>query len=131
MLILSLRTDKPDAELGIFEDTKQLNYVSWLAHRQLAETIHLKLKEVLESSGHDLGALGGIVIYEGPGSFTGLRIGHSVANALAYSLNLPIVGSSGEQWLESAISKLLEGQDQKIVLPKYGALPNVTLPREA
>ena len=32
----------------------------------------------------------------GPGSFTGLRVGVSVANALGYSLNIPVNGKKIE-----------------------------------
>jgi tRNA threonylcarbamoyladenosine biosynthesis protein TsaB len=34
-----------------------------------------------------------IEVVTGPGSFTGLRVGVAIANALSYSLNIPINGS--------------------------------------
>lgn len=40
--------------------------------------------------------LKGIEVEIGPGSFTGLRVGVSVANALAYSLNIPVNGKKIE-----------------------------------
>lgn len=40
--------------------------------------------------------LKGIEVEIGPGSFTGLRVGVSVANALAYSLNIPVNGKKME-----------------------------------
>lgn len=40
--------------------------------------------------------LKGIEVETGPGSFTGIRIGVSVANALAYSLNIPVNGKKIE-----------------------------------
>jgi tRNA threonylcarbamoyl adenosine modification protein YeaZ len=40
------------------------------------------------------GKLEGVIVCLGPGSFTGIRIGLSVANAFAWSLNIPIVGVS-------------------------------------
>jgi hypothetical protein len=43
MLIITLRTDKPDAEIGLFDSSRQLDYYTWQAHRQLAETLHTKL----------------------------------------------------------------------------------------
>lgn len=39
-------------------------------------------------------SLDGIAIADGPGSFTGLRIGMAVAKGMALALNLPIVGVS-------------------------------------
>jgi tRNA threonylcarbamoyladenosine biosynthesis protein TsaB len=129
MLILTLRTDKPQAELGLFEDGRQLAYVNWQAHRQLAETIHQKLQDLLSSQDKRLSDLQGLIAYRGPGSFTGLRIGLSVANALAVSLNLPIVGSTGEQWIEAGRQKLLVVGNQ-IVTPEYGAPVRTTKPKK-
>ena len=130
MLILTIRTDKPEAELGLFDGTTKLAYSAWPAHRQLAETIHLKLKELLGSQGRGLDELGGVAFYKGPGSFTGLRIGLSVANTLADSLDLPIVSESGETWLETACARLERGDDEDLALPEYGSEPHVTQPRK-
>ena len=126
MLILTLRTDKPEAELGLFEGSTKLAYSTWSAHRQLAETIHLKIKELFESQGRTLQDLAGIAIYKGPGSFTGLRIGLSVANTLADSLQLPIVSTTSKKWIETACARLEKGENEKIALPEYGAEPHIT-----
>lgn len=40
--------------------------------------------------------LEGIEVETGPGSFTGLRVGVSVANALGFSLNIPVNGKKIE-----------------------------------
>lgn len=40
--------------------------------------------------------LKGIEVETGPGSFTGLRVGVSVANALGYSLKIPVNGKKIE-----------------------------------
>ncbi len=40
--------------------------------------------------------LQGIEVETGPGSFTGLRVGVSVANALGFSLNIPVNGKKIE-----------------------------------
>jgi len=37
-----------------------------------------------------IGKLKGIEVETGPGSFTGLRVGISVANALGFALNIPV-----------------------------------------
>jgi tRNA threonylcarbamoyladenosine biosynthesis protein TsaB len=130
MLILTIRTDKPDAEIGLFEDDKKLAYESWQAHRQLAETIHLKIKQLLESQKTELKDLKAVAIFKGPGSFTGLRIGISVANALADGLQIPIVGTTGESWIKAATAKLQNGDNDQIVMPEYGAPPHITEPKK-
>ncbi|HUP26582.1 MAG TPA: tRNA (adenosine(37)-N6)-threonylcarbamoyltransferase complex dimerization subunit type 1 TsaB [Candidatus Limnocylindrales bacterium] len=132
MMILAIRTDKPEAELGIYVDNSELAYVKWLAHRQLAETIHLQTEGLLSSAGKKLQDISGIIVFSGPGSFTGLRIGISMANALAYALGVPIVGSTDKNWVKAG-HKLLNftGQQKSgYVMPHYGAPAHLTLPRK-
>lgn len=126
MLILTIRTDKPEAELGLFEDSEQLAYETWLAHRQLAETIHSKIKELLDGQRKGLDDIGGITVFKGPGSFTGLRIGITVANALASSLNIPLVATSDPHWLENGLQLLQAGKSEPVAFPEYGAEPHIT-----
>ena|SRR5438445_11367858 len=129
MLILTIRTDKPDAEIGLFDAGSKLAYSTWLAHRQLAETIHLKIQELLESQGRRLNDLNGIVVFKGPGSFTGLRIGLTVANALAYSLSIPIIAKTGYGWIKQGSQNLKRGMDEQVALPEYGSPPHITMPK--
>lgn len=130
MLVLTLKTDSPEAEIGLYDDAKQISYEIWHAHRELAETLHLKIKQILDTSGNQLNNLQGIVIFQGPGSFTGLRIGITVANALAYGENIAVVGEMGEQWINQGIKRLNEGMNDLPVLPEYGALPHITAQRK-
>jgi len=130
VMILTIRTDKPEAELGVFDGQKKLAYIKWLADRQLAETIHIKISEILNKSSISLEDLRGIAVFKGPGSFTGLRIGLTVANALAYSLSIPIVATDGENWASQAIKKIGTGKNDKIALPEYGAPARTTLARK-
>lgn len=130
MLILAIRTDKPEAELYLFEDTKKVGELKWQAHRELSDTIHLKIQQILNKSSKQLDDLQGLVCFSGPGSFTGLRIGAAVANALAYSLDVPIVGSLGADWLKTGVDKLSTGQNDRIVTPEYGSPPNITARRK-
>lgn len=130
MLVLTIRTDKPEAEIGLFDGDTKLAYSVWAAHRQLAETIHTKIRELLESQDRTLEDINGVAVFKGPGSFTGLRIGLSVANALAYGLHVPIVGEEGEGWIKKGLQELDDGKNETISLPEYGAPPRVTQPRK-
>jgi tRNA threonylcarbamoyladenosine biosynthesis protein TsaB len=130
MLILTLRTDKPEAEIGLFENEQQLAYETWQAHRQLAETLHLKIAKKLQFVDKDWQDIEGIVVFEGPGSFTGLRIGISLANALVLGQNIPIIAGNGAYWQSNGIKRLLKGENDNLALPEYGAAVNVTLPKK-
>ena len=98
----------------------------WEAGRMLARNL---LKFLEEKTG-DLHLISGIGVMKGPGSFTGLRIGLTVVNTLADSLNIPIVGVMGDNWRDLALGKLRSGENEKIVMPEYGAAANITAPRK-
>lgn len=121
MLILVARTDKPEAEIGLYDGTAEVVYETWHAHRQLAETLHSKISELLAGQGKAIADLEGIVCYKGPGSFTGLRIGLSVTNALSYSLGIPVVAQNGDGWKHAGIARIVQGEDERIATPEYGA----------
>jgi tRNA threonylcarbamoyladenosine biosynthesis protein TsaB len=129
MLILVIRTDKPESEIGLYDGTKQLSYKIWQAHLELAETIHNKVSDLLKQIDKSWHELNGIVVYKGPGSFTGLRIGIAFANTLSYSLDLPIIGTSSEDWVESGIKQLLSNKNEHSVVPEYGAEAHITSPK--
>lgn len=126
MLILTIRTDNPEAEIGLYNEQDQLAYKTWQAHRQLAETLHQKLAELLAQHEVTYNDLTGLVVYQGPGSFTGLRIGISVANALAFGLSVPITGQTGSDWQQAGVAALSDNKGVKQVVPEYGAPVHIT-----
>lgn len=130
MLILTIRTDKPEAEIGLFDGQAQLAIEWWQAHRQLAETIHTKIDALLKSHGKTVHDVQGIVCFKGPGSFTGLRIGLTVGNVMARSLKTPIVAEEEETWMRNGIKRLLRGETDKLALPEYGAPARTTTARK-
>lgn len=130
MLILTIRTDKEDAEIGLFRGQQQLDYEVWPAGRELSLTILKKIKGLLKRNDLSFNQLEGVVGFKGPGSFTGLRIGLTVANTLAYGLRIPIVGSDAEAWIQDGAARLQSGQNEKIALPRYGREAHITQPKK-
>jgi len=56
-----------------------------------SEKLLISIEKLLETAGLKTASLKSIAISEGPGSFTGLRIGFSAAKAIAFSLEIPII----------------------------------------
>lgn len=52
--------------------------------------------KLLRTTNYKLQTLKGIEVETGPGSFTGIRVGVSVANASGYSLGIPVNGKKME-----------------------------------
>jgi tRNA threonylcarbamoyladenosine biosynthesis protein TsaB len=128
-MILGIRTDSGEAQLYLY-DTHLVASDIWVADRELARDILGRISKLLIGSQKELPSLTGIVCYKGPGSFTALRIGLTVANTLAYSLDIPIVATESGNWLELGVNMLNDGVNHKVVLPLYGAEPNISMPRK-
>ncbi len=128
MLILTIRTDKPEAEIGLFEDGNKLAYSTWQAHRDLAEALEQKIDKLLEGSNKVRKDLEGVVVFQGPGSFTGLRIGITIANALSYVYQIPIVATRDDLWIDEGVKLIRKGSNELVTIPFYGAEPNITKP---
>lgn len=65
--------------------------------QKFGSQVLLKLiQEAVREANIELSDLSEILVEVGPGSFTGLRVGVAVANALGYSLNIPVNGKQLE-----------------------------------
>ncbi|TES97373.1 hypothetical protein E3J85_00490 [Patescibacteria group bacterium] len=75
--------------------------------------------------------LKGLVVIRGPGSFTTLRVVVSTLNALAYALDIPIIGvDKSKGFSRGIVEKLLgAGNFKTPVAPYYKEPPKVTKPR--
>lgn len=130
-MILLLDTSTPTCRLGIASHgSESIDWHEWLAERELSSGLHGFILENLRQAGFGWSDIQAIGVFEGPGSYTGLRIGLTVANTLADSLKIPIVGVATDNWHKLALERLGRGDNDKIVLPKYGGSPNITAPRK-
>jgi tRNA threonylcarbamoyladenosine biosynthesis protein TsaB len=86
-----------------------------------SEKILTLIDECLTEAKTTLGTLDGIAVSIGPGSFTGLRIGLSVAKGLTYSNNLPICGIPTLHALAHQTSKVCPSNDKYLLIPMIDA----------
>ncbi len=118
-------------ELGLWHSSDDLVVEeTWESGRQLADDLPARIEQLL--SGHDAGFkdLTGLIVFAGPGSFTSLRIGHSVANTIAYANDCPIVSASGYDWIKDGFIKLKSAKPGNFVMPEYGAEAHITKPKK-
>jgi tRNA threonylcarbamoyladenosine biosynthesis protein TsaB len=128
-MILLLDTSTPVCKLTFIDDNDRYEK-EWEAGRELAKGLLGFLLTELESKDKTWQDLTGIGVFQGPGSFTGLRIGMTVLNTSANSLAIPIVGSTDDDWQQDALHRLQDGENDKLVLPYYGSAANITKPRK-
>jgi tRNA threonylcarbamoyladenosine biosynthesis protein TsaB len=128
-VILLLDTSTPICRLTLIDGDNRVEH-EWQADRQLAKGLLGWLNERLNEQGKTWQNITAIGAYQGPGSFTGLRIGLTVLNTLADSLAIPIVGTTGDDWQNDAIERLNNDENDHIALPYYGSDANITTPRK-
>jgi len=56
-----------------------------------AEKLHLFIEEIIQEAGITFSDLSAVAVSQGPGSYTGLRIGVSAAKGLCYALEIPLI----------------------------------------
>ena len=66
-----------------------------------AERLHVFIEEVIKEAGIDFQDISAIAVSQGPGSYTGLRIGVSAAKGLCYALGIPLIAIDTLQVLAS------------------------------
>jgi tRNA threonylcarbamoyladenosine biosynthesis protein TsaB len=66
-----------------------------------AERLHVFIDEICKESKISFQDLAAIAVSQGPGSYTGLRIGVSAAKGLCYALNIPLIAVDTLQVLAS------------------------------
>lgn len=119
-LALDTATDRASVALGTPGGHSPVFEEHVTGARRHAATILLLIQELLQRAGSTLDALKGIALSDGPGSFTGLRVGASVAKALVHARRLPLwtapsllvraAGVARRDTLVLAVSNALRGE---------------------
>lgn len=128
-MIILLDTSTPVCKLRLVDTDIDVN-AEWESGRTLAKGLLEYITSNLVEVGKKLSDVSGLVVYEGPGSFTGLRIGLTVLNTFADSENIPIVGTTSDDWQVIGLARLQAGENDMLVMPAYGAEAHITTPRK-
>ena len=94
MLILAFETTAKAGSVALLEDGKLLaeSYQNTgLTHSQ---TLMVMTEDMLKAAGKTMTDVGAVAVAEGPGSFTGVRIGVAAAKGLAWGGEIPCYGVS-------------------------------------
>tara|TARA_B100000902_G_C27311987_1_gene918987 strand:+ start:339 stop:998 length:660 start_codon:yes stop_codon:yes gene_type:complete len=70
-----------------------------------SELLTTSIKDILDQNNYSVKDLSAVAVGIGPGSFTGLRIGFSVAKGLCYPHNIKLIGISSLKILANSISQ--------------------------
>ena len=90
MKILGLDTTRKSAIIFLVDGNKK-HIVKLKEEEKQSENLLIKIDELLNTANVKLTSIDSFSIVEGPGSFTGIRVGMSTIKAFAYALNKPVV----------------------------------------
>jgi tRNA threonylcarbamoyladenosine biosynthesis protein TsaB len=92
--LLALDTSTACLSLAWFENGELKAETELVGERNHSVMAVPALKSLAESAGSKLEHVGAVAVGQGPGSYTGVRIGVTVAKTLAWTLQVPLIGVS-------------------------------------
>ncbi len=115
MKILYIDTSSSFLYTGIVENDKLLYQVKEEYGQSLSEVALPKIALLFEKTKIDPKEIDKIIIVNGPGSFTGIRIGLTIAKVYAWSMNIPITT------IYSLEAMAISSKNNKIHVPMINA----------
>ncbi len=90
-IILGIETSTKICSVAVSDGEKLLAIKEEGGAYSHSEKLTLFIQEVLKEANIELAAIDAVAVSKGPGSYTGLRIGVSVAKGLCYALDKPLI----------------------------------------
>ena len=94
MLILAFETSAKAASVALMDDTKLLGEAYQNTGLTHSQTLMVMAEDVLKQCGKTANDVTAVAVAEGPGSFTGVRIGVAAAKGFAWGACVPCFGIS-------------------------------------
>lgn len=92
--ILSLETSTPICSIALHQNGALMGEKSLDVPGAHSEKLMGMIEALLDECGLSIGQVNAVAVSEGPGSYTGLRIGVSVAKGLAFAGDIPMIAVS-------------------------------------
>ena len=94
MLILAFETTAKAGSVALLEDNRLLAESYQNTGLPHSQTLMVMAEDMLKAAGKSMADVTAVAVAEGPGSFTGVRIGVAAAKGLAWGAELPCYGVS-------------------------------------
>ena len=117
-IVLHLETATTVCSVALFQGEKMLSLKEQDGGYSHAENLHLFIEEVMGEAGLSLANIDAVAVSQGPGSYTGLRIGVSAAKGLCYALDKPLIAT---ETLHSMAEGMLAQSDANLLCPMIDA----------
>ena len=126
MKVLGIDTSSLAASVAVIEDNKLICEYTINTKKTHSQKLMPMIENMLKISDINIGEIDVIAVCEGPGSFTGLRIGMATAKAISHVNNLPIVSVNSVELLagnmnlcDKKICAILDAQRTQVYMGQY------------
>ena len=126
MKVLGIDTSSNATSIAVIEDNKLICEYTINTKTTHSQKLMPMIENMLKISEVNVNDMDMIAICQGPGSFTGLRIGMATAKALSHVNNLPIVGVNSLELLagnmdlsDKKICSILDAQRTQVYMGQY------------
>lgn len=105
-LILNIDTSSEVCSVCLAEDGQMIEERNEPSENRHASMLTTQIRELMDAHELKLKDLSAVALSSGPGSYTGLRIGTSVAKGICYGLNIPLIAVSTLQGIAHRMIQL-------------------------
>lgn len=134
--ILNIDTAIQTSSVCLAQNGKPLRTKTNPSPKDSAAWLHVAIEELLNEENVNLYHLDAIAVSEGPGSYTGLRVGMATAKGLCYVLNKPLIAintlvmmaSAGRDRSIDLICPMIDARRMEVFTAVFDQQLNVVLP---
>ena len=120
-MLLTLETSTAVCSAALFENGKLLAHSELFIQKAHATMLTVLIDQLLQQVGLPSAALSGVAVSAGPGSYTGLRVGVSVAKGLCFALQIPLYMADTLRILARVAQSYVWGQPSALLMPMLDA----------
>ncbi len=90
-MILYINTSVEYCETALFKNDQIVDHIMHEEPLMHSKVLHLQIEKLLNNNGIDYKDLDAISVMNGPGSYTGLRVGLAAAKSICYAATKPLI----------------------------------------
>ncbi|WP_422361465.1 tRNA (adenosine(37)-N6)-threonylcarbamoyltransferase complex dimerization subunit type 1 TsaB [Reichenbachiella sp.] len=90
-LILGIDTSTSSGSVSLLQDGQLVGSQLYSIEKSHSNLLHVMIEQMMSNAGCKMDELSAVAVAEGPGSYTGLRIGVSAAKGLCLALDIPLI----------------------------------------
>ncbi|MBN1306128.1 MAG: tRNA (adenosine(37)-N6)-threonylcarbamoyltransferase complex dimerization subunit type 1 TsaB [Anaerolineales bacterium] len=127
-MLLAIDTSTAQVGLALYKENQVVGELLWFSRQHHTVELAPALAELMARVDHSMKAINVIGVALGPGSFTSLRVGLSLAKGLALSRRLPVIGvptldivAKAQAVCEKPLAALLQAGRKRIAVGMYAA----------